>query len=82
MATKGRTGNKKAIAAANAKKKASYDSKLKSYNDSTSSYQNEIKKVRRKRPKRIYLYQKEKIIDINGKKKNRERIKKGLLERI
>jgi len=43
MATKGRTGNKKAIAAANAKKKASYDSKLKSYNDSTASYQNEIK---------------------------------------
>ena len=43
MGTKGRTGNKKAIAAANSKKKASYDSKLKSYNDSTASYQNEIK---------------------------------------
>ena len=43
MATKGRTGNKEAIAASNAKKKTSYLKALQSYNDSTASYKNEIK---------------------------------------
>ena len=43
MATKGRTGNKEAIASSNAKKKTSYLKALQSYNDSTASYKNEIK---------------------------------------
>lgn len=45
MGTKGRTGNKKAIAAANAKKKASYLKALQSYDDSTAAYKAEIKNL-------------------------------------